>query len=595
MKKRRHRSVLTVRRRLLIAFLLVALVPLAVFAFTGFSSTSQALQRQARGEMNNRSQALMATLRNEGRHGIDQVNSVGDSILLSKALEDADIRWVEKNVTNRLPERTAFKGAQVLTLDGHVVSAGGDFARAPSLFDLPIAIAAASEGTRGWDVAAVNGRIYIVSAGPVTSGPKAASGPRGVLVIGRPIDSTLLADLARYTGASQISLYANGLLLASSVHGAPANLTKGVQAGTPFTEGSSTVVLTQLRDRTGEPQGVLRVGVASGAVAVTSSNLQATGAFALVMALIVAIAVGLLVTTTIGRPLRRLTEAAAAMAGGETRQHIDVRSNDEIGDVADAFNTMSERVTQELERLSTKIKRMSTEIANLNAFGESLAQIPDVRGELQRLVRMVADIFAADYVRLYLDEQVGLVEAAAHGKMGKARAVVEELSARAADTGEAASGREHLRGADGRPPVAGEGPTVLAVPLSLNEHVAGVLVAGTSNGDRLPRRRPDAARHDRRPDRHRAAERRSIRQARCHLLPDRDGARGRHGGQGPLHGRARRQPGADGGRRRPPPRPQRAASCASSSTPPCCTTSARSASRGRSSTSPTSSPTTSSR
>ena len=34
------------------------------------------------------------------------------------------------------------------------------------------------------------------------------------------------------------------------------------------------------------------------------------------------------------------------MAGGETRQEIHVRGSDEVGQLAGAFNAMSERVTE---------------------------------------------------------------------------------------------------------------------------------------------------------------------------------------------------------------------------------------------------------
>ena len=195
--------------------------------------------------------------------------------------------------------------------------------------------------------------------------------------------------------------------------GVPTTLPAGVKPGMPFTDGAATIVLTQLRDRAGELQGVIRLGVESSSVAVTSATLRATGALAMVTALIVAIAVGALVTTMIGRPLRRLAQAAAAIAGGETHQHIEVKTNDEIGEVAEAFNTMSERVTHELEAMADKIRVMSVEIASLNTFGETLAQMPDARAELRRLTETVAGVFSADFATLYLEEEpFGLVAAA---------------------------------------------------------------------------------------------------------------------------------------------------------------------------------------
>ncbi len=476
MTTRRLRSALTIRRKLLIAFVLVALVPLAVFAFMSFRSTSQALQQQERLEMSNRSQAMMATLRNEGLHGMDQVISIGESTLLTKAIADADVAWIEKNVTLWVPSHTAFKGAQVLTLDGHIVSAGGQFARAPSLFDLPIVAAAATEGAKGWDIATVNGHAYIVSAGPVVEAKAPGSARRGAVVFGRPIDSELLANVAEYTGASRISLYSDGRLVASSAMGVPTTLPANIKPGMPFTDGAATIVLTQLRDRAGELHGLIRLGVESSYVAVTGATLRATGALAMVTALIVAIAVGALVTAMIGRPLRRLAQAAAAIARGDTHQHIEVKTNDEIGEVAVAFNTMSERVNHELETMAGKIRGLSVEIASLNTFGETLAQMPDVRTELRRLTEMVAEVFSADFAILYLNEEpFGLSATTSYGDPDGAQAAADHLAAAVSATGEPALGGK--RGADGD-----DAGTLVAAPIAPNGRLAGTLALGTNDG-----------------------------------------------------------------------------------------------------------------
>jgi len=475
MTTRAHRSTLTVRNKFLAAFIVAAFLPLAVFAFMSFRSASHALQRQARLEMSNRSQAMMATLRNEGQHGIDQILSIGESRTFSRAIANADIAWMEKNVTLWMPEHSNFKGTQVLTLDGHIVSAGGQFARAPSLFDLPVVEAAATSGTRDWDIATVNDRAYIVSAGPVVEEKAPGSSTRGVVVFGRPIDSTLLANVAKYTGASQISLYSDGRLLASSTDGVEITPPAGVKAGQPFTDGDRTIVLTQLRDRAGEAQGVIHLGVESSAVAVTSATLRETAWYAMLTALAVALSIGLLMTATVSRPLRRLAQAAAAIAGGDTHQHIEVKTRDEIGEVAEAFNTMSERVTHQLEGMAEKIRVLSVEIASLNSFGETLAQMPDARAELRRLTEMVAGVFSADFATLYLEEEpFGLVSAAEFGNPDGAQAVSDHLAAAVGVTGEPALGGKR----DAEDHAAG---TVLAVPIAVDGNVAGALTLGTSN------------------------------------------------------------------------------------------------------------------
>ncbi|MBE0527959.1 MAG: diguanylate cyclase, partial [Thermoleophilia bacterium] len=70
---------------------------------------------------------------------------------------------------------------------------------------------------------------------------------------------------------------------------------------------------------------------------------------------IIALLSELIVTRMLSRPLRRLANGARAIAGGATRQRVDIESRDELGEVAEAFNTMSEQLSKafaELERRS---------------------------------------------------------------------------------------------------------------------------------------------------------------------------------------------------------------------------------------------------
>jgi signal transduction histidine kinase len=82
--------------------------------------------------------------------------------------------------------------------------------------------------------------------------------------------------------------------------------------------------------------------------------------YALGGALIIALALGFLLSRTLIRPLTALTEAANLIAEGNLEQQVSVRSNDEIGRLAAAFNTMS----REVARVNAQRRQMTADIAH---------------------------------------------------------------------------------------------------------------------------------------------------------------------------------------------------------------------------------------
>lgn len=76
--------------------------------------------------------------------------------------------------------------------------------------------------------------------------------------------------------------------------------------------------------------------------------------------LLVALVVGGLLARTLTQPLRELTTATQAMAGGKLDQQVNVRSADEIGELATSFNRMS----ADLARASRLRKQMTADLAH---------------------------------------------------------------------------------------------------------------------------------------------------------------------------------------------------------------------------------------
>lgn len=75
---------------------------------------------------------------------------------------------------------------------------------------------------------------------------------------------------------------------------------------------------------------------------------------------IIALVLGVLLSRTLTRPIRELTQATHAVSQGDLSQQVPVRSSDELGELAQAFNKMS----SELSRSVNARKQMTADIAH---------------------------------------------------------------------------------------------------------------------------------------------------------------------------------------------------------------------------------------
>jgi signal transduction histidine kinase len=127
--------------------------------------------------------------------------------------------------------------------------------------------------------------------------------------------------------------------------------------------------------------------------------------FASLGALVVALAMGILLARTLTRPLNALTQAAQRITQGQLEQEVKVRSNDEIGQLAEAFNRMS----QEVARVNQLRRQMTADIAHdlrtpltvISGYIESmrdqvLKPTPErlslIYSEIERLQDLVGDL-----------------------------------------------------------------------------------------------------------------------------------------------------------------------------------------------------------
>ncbi len=329
-------------RQTLVAFLAATLVPLAVFAIVSNGSVSQAIHTQQQAALDARSQALVAVFDQKASSAVDRVESLGHSTALCQAIALRRTSSIVSTIS-AVPRTTNYTGIEVLGRPGRLIASSGVF-RGLRLASLTSVKDAAREGKSGWGLQRIGGRLFLVAAAPVVS-----QGDRrfGVMVLGRPVDDSLLRQLAAATGARSLGLYFGGRLTAASAPALPLALGDG-RLGVMSEQGGETVVLVAFANQDGRRQAVVRLALPSRTLSVADSALWRATLWATLAALVMALGVSIGLATYVRRPLKRLVEAARAIAAGDRVGALKASRQDEVGELTVAFNAMNEQIARQL-------------------------------------------------------------------------------------------------------------------------------------------------------------------------------------------------------------------------------------------------------
>jgi len=124
--------------------------------------------------------------------------------------------------------------------------------------------------------------------------------------------------------------------------------------------------------------GVARVALPLAAVENSLNQVTLIITLAVVMMAVLAIVAAVLISRATTRPLREITKASKRIASGELGQKIPVRTRDETGQLAQAFNEMSSNLNKLVGDISTEKTKLQTVLANM-ADGVIMA---DVEGKI---------------------------------------------------------------------------------------------------------------------------------------------------------------------------------------------------------------------
>lgn len=113
----------------------------------------------------------------------------------------------------------------------------------------------------------------------------------------------------------------------------------------------------------------------------------------LAVATLAAVALGSILTRGITRPIAELAAGADAIAGGNYQQNIAVRSRDEVGKLATAFNEMADSLQSHVAQLNESRDELKRA---LTRFGETLRSTHDLEQLLNVIVDTSMDHLQAD-------------------------------------------------------------------------------------------------------------------------------------------------------------------------------------------------------
>ena len=156
-------------------------------------------------------------------------------------------------------------------------------------------------------------------------------------------------------------------------------------------------------------------------------RMLAVNAGVVLVAVMLAVGGSLIVTRSIANPLADLAETATQVAGGDLERVATVEREDEIGAVAQAFNSMTARLRDLIGSLEQRVTERTRDLERHSAYLEASAQVGHAAAsilETDQLMRQVVDLirerFGLYYVGLFLVEGEWAVLRAGTGEAGRA-------------------------------------------------------------------------------------------------------------------------------------------------------------------------------
>ncbi len=462
---------MTLQRRLTLFFVIIVILPLATAGFI--------VQRLVVREISNRA-----------------VSSLGPALDSTIAIYNDRVDVLDDRV--RAAVMSPRLGRLLLAHNGSAVHkvltrtlARGDGIDFISVLDgAPAPVASASrpgEFLKGFDPPPVDAVLHSsrqVGPGFVRTAPipvvVAGKGKVGTVVGGFWLDKSLLG--AAQEGTSALSLVVNGKIVASTEPLAgpvPTGISYSRPFDIPIGDGGSRARAQRI-----VPGVAVLSSTPSGPINDVSRRFLTSVIGLLALALIGITALAYLLARLITQPLADLARASDHFAKGRFEHRVRVRSRDEIGQVATAFNVMAAELNNTMKQLVESRNQLQL---TLRQVGNTLRSTTDMDHMLDSILNLATNAVTADAGVLWMFSPARGVLQPAFTRHAEGVKLAGVARGEGFVGNVVASGTKHFLSADEPAPLAaGEPrwPAAIAVPLHGNERARGVLALYRKDADR---------------------------------------------------------------------------------------------------------------
>jgi HAMP domain-containing protein len=117
--------------------------------------------------------------------------------------------------------------------------------------------------------------------------------------------------------------------------------------------------------------------------------------------------VGVLFTRRLSAPLQALTEGAAKLASGDLSTRVAIRRDDEIGQLAEAFNRIGDQLDEVYQGLEAKVEARTRQLSAAAEVIRAATSILDTEPLLARVADLIRERFGYYHVSIFLLDETG--------------------------------------------------------------------------------------------------------------------------------------------------------------------------------------------
>ncbi|MDD4894611.1 MAG: HAMP domain-containing protein, partial [Candidatus Omnitrophica bacterium] len=115
----------------------------------------------------------------------------------------------------------------------------------------------------------------------------------------------------------------------------------------------------------GKVEGILRLSVPLRDIAFLEAQVYKIVGVSVIGILLLGLGLTFLVSAFVSRPLSEMTEVAKAMAQGDFSKKATVRTRDEVGELAQSLNSMSDQIKDKIEKLNSERAKLGLVLSSM--------------------------------------------------------------------------------------------------------------------------------------------------------------------------------------------------------------------------------------